>query len=431
MSSTKKIRIDVPALTRVEGEGALHLSIDNGKIETLQLEIFEPPRYFEKFLEGRPPQEVIDAVARICGICPVAYQISAAQAIEQAFDIKLTPWSEAMRRVFYCGEWIQSHALHIHMLAAPDFLGFDTVLQMSEKYPDIVRRGIQLQGVGNALISLFGARSVHPVGIRPGGFFKTPENDAVEAMIARLEEALPLAKALVQWSASLPLPDDAQDFTSAALHEPDRYAINHGKILTSSGLSFEISDYEQHFSEHHEPHSTALYSLLHNEPYLVGPLARINLNFEQLPADIQETARTTGIQFPSRNMFHSIVARAIEIHYAIFEAHQLLTAGMDAEQTDPKLEPDATTAFGCSEAPRGTLWHKYEFTAEGVVRSAKIVPPTSQNQSRIEEDLHNALTAIGLDQSADTLRRHSEMVIRNYDPCISCATHFLKLKIKR
>lgn len=431
MTEKKRVRIRVPAITRVEGEGALALDIDNGRISRLELRIFEPPRYFEKFLEGRDPQEVIDIVARICGICPVAYQVSAAQAIEQAFDITLTPWSETMRRVFYCGEWIQSHALHIHMLAAPDFFGCDTALQMGAKHPDILRRGIALQSAGNALLELCGARSVHPVGLRPGGFFRLPEKTAIASTIARLEEVLPLAEALVRWTATLPLPDADEDFVSVALHEADRYAINRGRIKTSSGLLLAPGDYEHHFSERHMPHSTALWSLLDGAPYLVGPLARLNLGHEQLPATTRALLAETGLALPSGNMFHSIIARALEIHFAITEAIALLRDLPEARQAPETLAPREAVAFGCSEAPRGLLWHRYRFGNDGRVRSARIVPPTSQNQARMEADLREALQRFGLDRDEDALRHHAERVIRNYDPCISCATHFIRLDINR
>ncbi|NNF96557.1 MAG: Ni/Fe hydrogenase subunit alpha, partial [Halobacteria archaeon] len=174
MSQQRNISIKVPVLTRVEGEGALQLQIKNGVIQDLQLRIYEPPRLFEKLLEGREPNEVIDMVARICGICPVAYQMTAVQALESLFDVSVTPWVRAMRRVFYCGEWLQSHALHIHMLAAPDFLGYNNIIEMAADHPATVRRGLRLQSLGNDLITLFGARSVHPVGAQVGGFYHAP-----------------------------------------------------------------------------------------------------------------------------------------------------------------------------------------------------------------------------------------------------------------
>ena len=191
------VSIHVPAMTRVEGEGSLRIRIENDRIEDLALDLFEPPRYFEKFLEGRRYHEVLDITARICGICPIAYQMSAAQALENAFGIDPGRWVRDMRRVFYCGEWLQSHALHVHLLAAPDFLGFDSVVGMAEEHPQAVRRGLRLQGLGNELIRLLGGRSVHPVGARVGGFFRAPTQAEVDAMLVQLRDALPQAEELV------------------------------------------------------------------------------------------------------------------------------------------------------------------------------------------------------------------------------------------
>jgi coenzyme F420-reducing hydrogenase alpha subunit len=427
----KTVKLQIPVLARVEGEGALELVISENRIRDLKLRIYEPPRFFEKFLEGRAHREVIDIVARICGICPVAYQMSAVHAIESIFGLNPGPWVRDMRRLMYCGEWIESHALHIHLLAAPDFLGFDSALSMAERYPDEVRRGLHLQNLGNRIISLLGGRSVHPVGVCVGGFHRAPSASDAAALRQDLIEARQDARGLVSWVAKLDFPDDAQEFTSVALHHPDEYPMNEGRIISSNGLNIAIDEYREHFSESQTPHSTALYSGLHGKPYLLGPLARLNLNHAQIPPSILEPSSAAGIAFPSRNMFHSIVARAIEIHYALEEAIRLLQDYRSEPQPFSQVQAVAGTGYGCTEAPRGLLWHRYRLDTTGIVETAEIVPPTSQNQARIEQDLKAALEKIGLDSDETDIRRHSEMVIRNYDPCISCATHFLKLRVSR
>jgi len=427
----KTVNIKIPVLARVEGEGALELSIQENQITDLKLNIYEPPRFFEKFLEGRSYDEVIDIVARICGICPVAYQMSAVHAIESIWRINPGPWVRAMRRLMYCGEWIESHALHIHLLAAPDFLGFDSALGMTEKYPEEVRRGLRLQHLGNQLISLLGGRSVHPVGVRVGGFHHAPAQTDIDCLMHDFIAARADAQALIAWTAGLTFPDDEQDFTSVAVHHPDEYPMNEGRIIASNGLDIDISEYQQHFHESHVAHSTALHSNLHGEPYLVGPLARLNLNHGQIPDSILALASQAGIQFPSRNMFHSIVARAIEIDYALEEAIRILSEYTPTSQPYVTSDITAGTGFGCSEAPRGILWHRYSIDAQGNVTNAVIVPPTSQNQARIEQDLRCALEKFGLEQDDEALRRLGEQIIRNYDPCISCATHFLKVHVTR
>lgn len=433
--SQRNLRIEVPVMARVEGEGSLAFSVNEGRIEDLRFSIFEPPRYFEKFLEGREYTEIIDIVARICGICPVAYQMSATRAIEQAFGLDLSAsetglWIEDMRRVMYCGEWIQSHALHIHLLAAPDFLGKQSALELAEVAPEVVRRGLALQTLGNDLIALFGGRSVHPVGLRPGGFHRAPDRDAVAGLLGRLKALEPEAEAVLRWTASLDLPDDDQAFVSVGLAEQGTYAIESGIVASDRGLELSAIDYERHFREYHEPHSTALYSSLDGEPYLVGPLARMNLGLNQL-GDVAGIVHELGIGFPSRNMFHSIVARAAEMLYVIREAIRLLSDYRRPQQSWLALEPRESVGMGATEAPRGLLWHRYGFDANGLVTVAKIVPPTAQNQGRIEQDLRDSLEAYGLDRSDDELRLRGEMVIRNYDPCISCATHFLRLRVDR
>ncbi|SEA20935.1 Coenzyme F420-reducing hydrogenase, alpha subunit [Thiothrix caldifontis] len=431
MPESRKLSIRVPILTRVEGEGALELDIDNGAITHLKFSIFEPPRLFEKLLEGRDCQEVPDITARICGICPVAYQMSAVHAAEMAFGVTISPWARDLRRLLYCGEWLQSHALHIHLLAAPDFLGFDSALAMAKIFPHVVKRGLTLQGLGNRLMRVIGGRSVHPVNTCVGGFYAAPPVAEMQALRVELAAAQEEAYELVRWVARLPMPADEQDFVSVALQHPDEYPFNEGRIVSDAGLAIDSADYAQHFEEFQVPHSTALHAHLHGKAYLVGPLARVNVLHEQLPAHLLALLAGSGVQFPSRNMFHSMAARALEIAYCIDEALRLLDSYTLPDQPYVAFTPRESTGFGCTEAPRGMLWHRYDFHADGTVKTARIVPPTSQNQARMEQDLHQSLHAFGLDNDDAALRLRAEQVIRNYDPCISCATHFLRLKVTR
>ena len=431
MTEPRHIPITLPVLARVEGEGTLELRVHDGEIEDLRLRIFEPPRMFEKLLEGRDYSEVPDMVARICGICPVAYQMSAVHALESLFGVRPTEWIRAMRRVMYCGEWIQSHSLHIHMLAAPDFLGFPGMVEMAQRHPDEVRRGLMLQALGNDLIRLLGARSVHPVGVRVGGFYRAPKQGEIDSLLEELRAALPQAEALVHWTASLGFPEDEQQFTCVALRHPDEYPMNEGRLVSTQGLDIPADLFEKHFVEHQVPHSTALHCLHDGKPYLVGPLARLNLNMDRLPGHVRDVVDGLRLGFPSRNMHHSIVARAIEIMIAVHEAIRLLESYREPHSPNINLRPVAGVGAGCTEAPRGILWQRYEIDAAGKVRRARIVPPTSQNQARIEDDLRQSLRCFGTDRREEELRHHGERVIRNYDPCISCATHFLDLRINR
>lgn len=423
--------IEIPILARVEGEGALNLKIEKNQIARLNLKIYEPPRLFEKFLEGREPNEVVDAVARICGICPVAYQMSAVHAIEQVFDMDPGPWVREMRRLFYCGEWMESHGIHIHMLAAPDFLGYPSVIAMAKDHSELVKRGMRLHALGMDLMSLLGQRSINPVGACIGGFYRAPSKSQVKNLLDRFIENLPLARDLVQWSTTLDFPQVSQSFTSVSVSHPDEYPMNEGQIVSDMGLEIDRSEFESYFQESQVSYSTALHCKLNGADYLVGPLARVNLNYSKLPVEARELIESTSVSFPSSNMYHSIVARAVEIYYAMLEAIRIMQNYTVPEHSFIKMTPKAGIGFGCTEAPRGLLWQRYELDKSGLVKVSKIVPPTSQNQGRIENDIKFTLEQYGLEQSEEALRLLSEKVIRNYDPCISCSTHFLKLNVER
>lgn len=424
--------ISIPILARVEGEGALELLIQNDQIMKLELRIFEPPRLFEKFLERRGYEEVLDIVARICGICPVAYQMSAAHALENILGIDPGPWVREMRRLFYCGEWLGSHSTHIHLLAVPDFFGFKSAYEMAKVYPDEIRRGLRLQMLGSEIIKLFGGRSVHPVGACVGGFFRAPTLTEIELLLKQCREGLKDAETLLQWVAQLPLPNEKEDFICVSLQHASEYPINEGNIISDTALNITINSFEDYFHEYQVPYSNALHCTFQGKPYLVGPLARVNLNYEQLPKHLLNLIADTGIRFPSKNMFHSIIARAIEICYGVIEAIRILENYSYPDTSKVQtITSRSGIGYGCTEAPRGILWHRYELNDQGLVTNARIVAPTGQNQARIEEDLRLSLQKLGLNRSDDELRLHSEMIIRNYDPCISCSTHFLDLRVNR
>lgn len=428
---SKNISINVPVLARVEGEGALELHIRHGDIDTLKLKIYEPPRLFEKFLEGRSYTDILDFVARICGICPVAYQMSATQAIEQCFGVQPTPWVRNMRRLFYCGEWLESHSMHIHFLALPDFFGFKSVPEMAKAYPKEVRRGMQLQAFGNDLIKLLGARSIHPVGACVGGFYKAPNPCEIQRLLDKARAQIEECESLIIWLAGLSLPDNSHEFTSVSLYHPQEYPFNEGRIVSDHGLNISIAEFDAYFKEHQVSYSNALHCLLQNKPYLVGPLARVNNCFGHLPVAVHLLLQKLNIHFPSRNMYHSMIARAVEIYFCVLESIRIMEQYQTPDLSYTPVTPRAGTGFGCTEAPRGMLWQSYQFDPNGQVLSARIVPPTSQNQARIEEDLSTSLRQFGLDQEEEALRAYSEMIIRNYDPCISCSTHFIRLKVQR
>ncbi len=428
--TTRKIDIRVPTLSRVEGEGALELDIADDVLTGVRLRIYEPPRYFEKLLEKRSHADLPDIEARICGICPAAYQLTAVRAIENAFDIDIPGHIVDLRRLLYCGEWIQSHSLHLHLLAAPDFLGFENAVAMAREHGEFLQRGMRLQELGNRIMEWLGGRSVHPVNVRAGGFFSMPRQSMAAEIRRELESAWEESAELIRWTAALDMPGATLDVPQVSLRETNEYPLYSGQIVSSRGLRIDIDRFPDHFAENQVPWSNALHCLHDGAPYLVGPLARINLNLDHMPASVLEPLAGTAIRFPSDNPYHAIIARALEIRYCIDLARQLVD-GIDygAPPAVPVVVREHV-GTGATEAPRGLLWHRYEFDAQGRVRSARIVPPTSQNQACIEADLRASLTRDGLGREPERIRQQAEQVIRNYDPCISCATHFLDLRIR-
>jgi sulfhydrogenase subunit alpha len=426
---TRTIRVEY--LARVEGEGALDLDVSDGRVVSAQLRIFEPPRFFEAFLRGRGHAETPDIVARICGICPVAYQMSAVHAIENAFGVQVGGQLRALRRLIYCGEWIESHALHVVMLHAPDFLGFPDAIRMAQTHGDMVRAGLAVKKAGNELMRVLGGREIHPVNVRVGGFYRVPERAELAPVADSLRRARDLAVGLLRWVATFPFPDFERDYEFVALRHPDEYPFNEGRIVSSRGIDIDIADYDSEFEERHVAHSTALHAVVRRRgAYLVGPLARYALNFDRLAAPVQALAREAGLGTVCRNPFRSIVVRAVEIVHACEEALRLIAEYEPPEAAFVPATPRAATGFGCTEAPRGLCWHRYEFDAEGTIRTARIVPPTSQNQPSFEADLVAVATEL-LAQPDDAIRDRCEQSIRNYDPCISCSAHFLKLSVRR
>ncbi|MCC2615590.1 nickel-dependent hydrogenase large subunit [Aestuariibacter halophilus] len=431
MSEGRKINLKVPFITRVEGEGALALSAKGDRIDTLHLKIFEPPRLFERFLQGKSYVEVPDLSARICGICPMAYQLTSILAFERLFEVELPAHLVRLRKLMNLGEWLQSHSLHIHFLAMPDVFGVDSALQLADSHGDLLKRGMQIQEAGNTLMRLLGGRSVHPVGLQVGGFSRLPTQNAWDNACVQVDAAIIAADQLLQWCAEQSVPDFSHDFVAVSLQGLEDYPINGGDIITSSGLSMPVDEYPQRFKEHQVSHSTAFYSLLDGKDYLVGPLARINLNYHRLPASVRQRAEQLGLHFPSQNMFDSLRARALECVWALNAARDILKEGCPEGPANVDYQVRAGTCCFATEAPRGLIYHHYTLEDDGTVANCTIIPPTSQNQARIEQDLKQAVMAFGLDKSDLELKHFCEQVIRNYDPCISCSTHFLDFRIKR
>ncbi len=422
--------LQVPALARVEGEGGLYIGLQDGKAVEIRLDIYEPPRFFEGFLVGRFLQEVPDITSRICGICPVAYQMSSITALEKALGMEIGPSVYALRRLMYCGEYIESHALHIYMLQAPDLLGVPSALDLAAIAPEIVKNALRMKKVGNAILKAIGGRSVHPVNACVGGFYRWPEAAQFQALIPELEWALEAAIAAVKWAVALHYPELEIDYEFVALHHPEEYAVINGEIWSSKGSHLSVSEYETRYIEEHVKHSNALHGHIKEDGnYLVGPLARLNLNHAQLLPTAQRALQDNQIKLPITNPYQSLIARSVELVHYYEEAIRIVKAYNPTGPAHLELKLKAGEGAGASEAPRGLLYHRYRIDDQGRILFAKIVPPTAQNLPRIEEDLFALapqLVAMPQEQAELT----AEHLVRSYDPCISCATHFLKLKIE-
>lgn len=426
---TRTIRVET--LARVEGEGSLYIKMAGDRVSDVKLKIYEPPRFFEAFLRGRHYSETPDITARICGICPVAYQMSAVHAIERALGIRIDSAVRALRRLFYCAEWIESHALHVYMLHAPDFLGYEDAIAMAADHRDLVEKALRLKKIGNRIMTVLGGREIHPISVAVGGFHRTPSKAQLNELASDLEWALQASLETVEMTAGLDFPNFEQDYEFVALSHPDEYGLNEGRLVSNRGLNIDAAEYEDHFTEIHVKHSNALHSIIRGRgSYLVGPLARFNLNFEKLPEAAQQAALKARLKPPVKNPFRSIIVRAVELVFACTEALRIVQEYEPPANPKAEIASRAGVGHAITEAPRGILYHRYAFGDRGLILSAKIVPPTSQNQKRIEDDLREyAAQLVAWPQDEATWK--CEQAIRNYDPCISCATHFLNLKIER
>ena len=424
-------QIDVEYLARVEGEGALHLRIEDDRVAAVQLRIFEPPRFFEALLVGRDFREAPDITARICGICPVAYLMSSVHAMEALCGVEVEPAVRDLRRLLYCGEWIESHGLHMHMLHLPDFLGYPDAVHAARDHPEVVRRGLRLKKAGNSLVELIGGREIHPINIRVGGFYKAPSIVELQAIRPQLEAALDDALEAGRFVAGLDFPEFERDYLFVALQNSNEYPTSLGQLGFSDGRVLPVGSFNQELVESHETHSHALQTrTVEGRAVHMGPLARYALNREQLSPRAQELVQQTGLEPVCLNPYKSILVRAVEVVHACETALQLIDGYTPPAQPAVEVEPRAGIGAAATEAPRGMLFHQYQIDANGLIESAQIVPPTSVNQATIEEDLYHYVSP-RVGESDDQLRSACELAIRNYDPCISCATHFLDLTVER
>jgi coenzyme F420-reducing hydrogenase alpha subunit len=357
--------------------------------------------------------------------------MSAVHAMEAIFGARVGGPLRDLRRLLYCGEWIESHVLHAFMLHLPDFLGYQSAIHMAADHKEVVERALRLKKIGNDIVALLGGREIHPINVRVGGFFHLPERARWEALLPDLEWARAAAQWAVEFTGGLPFPDVEQGVEYVSLSHPDEYPLNEGRIVSSRGIDADVSQFNDVFEEIHVERSNALQSKVRERgSYLVGPLARYNLNFGKLSPAAQQAAAAAGLRETCRNPFQSIVVRAVETLHAVEEAIRIVEAYRDGVPPVVDYRVRGGEGHWATEAPRGMLYHRYRLDDDGWILDAQIAPPTAQNQLSIEDDLRTVLEQ-HIDLPDDDLQWRLEQSIRNYDPCISCATHFLALEVDR
>lgn len=422
---------ELKPLTRVEGEGRVILKLKDGLVEDVYINIFEPPRFFEGILKGRKFSSVMDITARICGICPIAYQMSSVQAIESIFGVKVSSEIENLRRLFYYSEWISSHVLHIFFLHLPDFLGVSSIFDIHRVNPEVVRRVLRLKEYGAKLTELIGGRSSHPVSVVVGGFSKVPRKEDFTELLGDFDKVYEDAIFLFEYLANLNYPEYSlgEEVLFVSLIDGDNYPILKDEIYSSDGFVVSKDEFSDYFVEYELPYSNAKFCKRKDgRRYIVGPLARFNNCFEKLLDSVKQLALKHRVTPPVMNPYKSILVRMLEVIDCLERGRSVMERYRDITKPVVDYRVVAGVGTGISEAPRGVLWHRYRLNSDGLVEEADIVPPTSQNQYVMELDVRRCLAGKTEKESLEKVEE-AEKLIRNYDPCISCATHFLRVEV--
>lgn len=424
----RHINIHVDHVTRLEGHGNIVVNVKEGKIEKCRWEVVEAPRFFEAFVRGRSYLEVAHITSRICGICSVGHTLASLKATEAAMGVQISEQTRLLRRILIQGENMQSHVLHTYFLAAPDFLGAPSVFPLVKTHPEVVLRALRLKKLANDLCDVFGGRTVHPITPTVNGFTKLPEIKAIKEIRKRLAKAKPDLDATVELFKSLKIPDLKRETEYISLKSKEEYALYDGVIASTDAGTTPVENYRQWTNEYCVPHSTAKYTKNVRVSYMVGALARFNNNHEQLSPWAKKAAAELGLQAPCYNPFMNNVAQVVEVVHAVEESirliDELLAQGLQEE--DRRILIKAGRGVGAVDVPRGILFHDYTYDKNGICVAANCVIPTNQNHGNIQKDMEAFLPHL-LEKPEEEIRLSLEMLVRAYDPCISCSTHLLKV----
>jgi sulfhydrogenase subunit alpha len=426
-----KVQVDVHYITRVEGHGNIVVDAENGELKRCELQIVETPRFFEAMLRGRPYTEVTHIVSRICGICSVGHQMTSLQALEAAMGVTPSEQTQLLRKLIFHGEILDSHVLHAYMLVAPDFFGVGSVIPLAGTHPEVVLRALRMKKLAGDLCLVLGGRHTHPVTLKVGGFSHLPTMGQLEQLRARFEEAGSDVDATVELFQSLKMPDFERETEYIALRKTDEYAFIGGAIASTDGVERPVADYREVTNEHLLPHSTAKHTRHKREAYMVGALARFNVNHDRLHPKAKAAAEALGLKPICTNPYMNTVAQVVEVAHCIEDGIQLIDTLLERGIQDevPNVTVRAGTGAGACEVPRGVLFHEYTVGEDGSIVGANCIIPTGQNLANIEADMRALVPRI-LDKAQDQIRLMLEMLVRAYDPCISCSTHMLDVKFE-
>ena len=422
--------VELNTVTKVEGHARLLLNIGaNNEIRKCELESVEGSRYFEGMLKGRQYFEASEISSRICGICSCAHVAASIKAIEKALDVKVTPQTKVLRELFTVGERIRSHVTHMYFLSLPDYLGAESGLDLAKTHRKEVLQALKQIKLGNDIIVAFAGRDLHPVSATIGGFLHYPKQEQVSLVLARLKECLPDAVAGVKLFASLPYKDYPRKTQYCALIEDGRYPLMEGDLYCSTGERFSEEKFDEFFKEYHESHSTANFVVKDGKSYMVGALARMNNNHQNLLPLAKKLVKESNIKFPNDNPFLIPFAQAVEVVHFMESSIQLLEGLQVKEEVPVKAQVKAGKGTGIIEVPRGLLVHEYEIDDKGLITKANIVTPTAQNLRLMEDSIRDYIPSV-LKLNNDKLTIEIEKLIRSFDPCFSCSTHFLEVKFE-
>jgi coenzyme F420-reducing hydrogenase alpha subunit len=426
----KTTTIHVEHLTRVEGHGDIVARIRDNALAEVRFDVVEAPRFFEVFLRGQHYEDVMHVAPRICGICSVAHKTAAVMATEQAFDVDPPEQTMLLRRLAFHGEVLSSHVLHVYFLAAPDFLGVDDVFALAGSHRPEVLRAMRLKRLGYDLCAVVLGRHTHPVAMRVGGFSFVHQTRQLAQMKDRLVAARDDVQDAAKLFATFEVPQLERETEYVSLKHPTRYALCEGDLCSSLGKAVPVAQYRQTIEEYVVPHSTAKHARWNKPEYMVGALARVNNNYEQLNPLARKTAHNLGLTVPCHNPFMNTAAQIVECAHCIEDSIDiidlLLERGIEPDAEQMGVRTQAGSGVGAVEAPRGTLFHEYQYDQEGMCTSANHVIPTAQNLANLEADMRAFVPSlIGADD--EVIRHNLEMLVRAYDPCISCSTHLVRL----